>query len=266
MTTTTKAQTEAGFKIVKENIILEDHRAGGPWGRKMPVFGSVAQLDDGRLIARYRTTSVSGEPTWGTRPYDPQEDPTLCSCLPPAIDWVAWIDRNLERPPGWNVLDLRDDETLECERFLAAWPRIAFKLGIGQATPPATLFDVGVVQVPRLAIDPVLFRQLVNAHASTGGHGAYGRHQDTPEPTESQMWTLDEQSPAIVNLVSIRTRSGVVRSRFRMSAEDNNRLHPPRELTGGIYNDKRYAAQVPRSYHVVTTLSHLRGNRTIIFI
>jgi hypothetical protein len=202
------------WRLIHSNIVLSDRRDKG-YNR---IFGDVAELSDGRLVCRYLMFGRDGTPITICSPWSP--DDKLEAPRPPGIDWGGNIRQTIESGPRHH--QLAPPDALELERFKAAWPVLASRLGIEADPGPKKIFEAGPTFYPvasdSVSFNPAWWRSKVDRHCS-GDFGAYGVWSAV-DLTNDVIWSVFEAGIEAQNIVAIATQSAAVRSRFLLDEQD----------------------------------------------
>lgn len=218
MTDTTAPAQVAGkfdFEVVQRNVLLSESLHGG---HAVRIRGDVARLSDGTLSARWATPLSDGTPATSSAPYDPLADAATVRLGARPFDGAAFIAAQLEsKLGGYHSLGPDADEQ-EVIRFRKEWPHVADRLCLDGPLLSFRLFDPGPVSYPKGPGAPDFWRAFIERHCS-GDHGRNGEYDSKPLAAD-QEWTIDSQPVDVQNRAAIASRSGVVRSRFEIAADE----------------------------------------------
>lgn len=202
------------FKLLHRNIILQDRRRQEPINPAALVRGDVAQLSDGRIMARW-----SG----GSFPWSEDHDVSR-PLTQPGSTAEERIDAELSRAgdTGYGHLELTESDIVaEVRKFRATFPELAQAIGVDEPDPPSSswLFAPGKIRIPmtRSGEPPPDWRSYLERHLA-GDWGLDGAFLGDPLSLD-QVWTIDHQLPAVQNRMAIDRRTGVVRSRHELPPE-----------------------------------------------
>jgi hypothetical protein len=240
---------QPAFTIVGTQVVLYEEKL-----TKVKLYGTVARLADGRKRYRYLQPGRDGTPCAGFGDWSESDDLTVARAIP--VDWPGKI-RGLIESPSVIRNQLPPPDTLELDRFRAAWPVLAARLNIVPDAPPMQRFSSGPVFYPAASIGVSLcaewWRPWVLKHCA-GQWGLNGEWQ-AMTLSQDQLWTLDEQPMHIQNIAAVTTGSGAVLSRFVIPDSDQNLWEKPK------YADRRTCKVI----HMTTAFGR-RGSQTVASI
>jgi hypothetical protein len=207
-----KSKIRTEFAILEDSAILKTETNSSDPDKKRFTCGSVAQLSDGRLMARSTTSDSAGNPLYH---YGDWDDEKKQSDHTDSRDPIRDLDRTIAAFAhrfGTHVLDLNPPPS-EAERFIIQWPEIGptivSKLGLKLPKRPVFLFSPGHVEYPKAGVDP---REFFERHV-TGDHGDQGKCDPTPLSAEEQ-FLIGLLPIARQNDHAIQSGRGLVRSRY----------------------------------------------------
>jgi hypothetical protein len=215
--------TEGEFAIVGRNVLLSDQSA--TQGVNCRLFGDVARLSTGRLVARWG----DAEKGYACMTYNPTAVRSQVTCGLPTQYSVTPHDH---LAAGWHRMGESLQEK-EVARFRQEWPHVADRLELHGTVGPHQFFAAGATHYPKAAhggsFTEDAWRGYVVGHCG-GYFGIHGAHATTPPVTLDELWTLPEQPieiqnraaivasrAAYIDTVPINAGPRVVRSRFLLT-------------------------------------------------
>jgi hypothetical protein len=217
------------FAIVQTQVVLYAEKLSNA-----KVYGTVAKLSNGRLRFRYLISGRDGSALSAYGDWSEEHDAT--KPLPRPVDWGGWARSKVDSPSVIRNLLPPPDE-LEIDRFRAAWPVLAAKLGVESPAQPMRRFSPGPTWYPATTMGVSLstswWRNWLDKHCAGDDWGLFGSWPAISALTQDQLWTMDEQTIECQNVAAVTTNSGAVRSRFVLDDATQNLLaHPTYGLMG----------------------------------
>jgi hypothetical protein len=202
------------MRMLHTNIPLRDCRKRQPDSRAQ--IGDVAELANGRLVARCLFSFGDGSGAYGCRDYSSDETLDTAPIIVSPTDWSRWMDHELNRRPAWyRPLEAKQFlSAAECEyaEFRKAYPCTAAFIELPKPPARAMLFDVGHIVYDYQRMDAKRCCSLVERH-TVGDFGEHGKYDDA-SLTEEELFCLVEQPIVLQNKAAIASQSGAIRSRF----------------------------------------------------
>lgn len=248
---------QGGFKIVLENVLLSDRRDSQGVPR---VYGDVARMPSGDLIARWKVTLSDHTEVWCYQPYD-HEQPVETVGLRAATDWQARLD-SLYHHAGGDARHhvLQPPAQSENDRFVATFPELAAEFGKKLDVAPPRVFASGPVRYPiyltrqaNVGLPPDFWRDLVDGHHTDGFFVVYGDLTSVPELEPHVFLHAHDYDVATQNAMSLAAGVGPVLSRYPVP-DDVVAVLPALEACEHC----RYVIDV------LTVLFRRRGNQTLM--
>jgi hypothetical protein len=214
---TEPAETTGTFEVIYKDITLAQLGRGEL--RAKAIYGDVARLADGTLLARVQAADIDGSPLFAYEPFDPDPISRRDFSAQPVAE-AERFNRELE-----NMQIASKTFTLqasayraEVEKFKALWPELTIKLGL-EADRPNPIFDPGAVfypvrPKPGCWLDMSWVRTCVDLHAS-GDWGDYGV-ADLSALSDEERWCASILPRARRNIAFIRSGSGIVESQYAL--------------------------------------------------
>jgi hypothetical protein len=242
--TETATQTANTFQVIAQNTPLLTRRRTDDPDKKQTLSGGVSRLSDGRLMARWTTTSEVGTPLYSYAPFDPDRKQVIGG-FGTAVDYAADFKmkrQHLERKHGLHTLPHQPPPG-EVDRFLDQWPEVGAKLKLQRTVAPPFLFNPGRVQFPKAGFLDA--RAWFNRHVQ-GDFGANGQYDGIHLEPE-QIWLIGMPgTPAAVRYrAAIQEGVGIIESRYADS-QPNAFVHVLTLLAGDrtetlIFSDFQYS-------------------------
>jgi hypothetical protein len=201
------------FRVIYEGIVLSRSNVGDK--ASATVVGSVAQLSDGRLMARVEGKDIDGAAIYAYEEWEQDPNRRTDFAAQPRRDASGF--RHALEALGRTEMLRPTALRLEIDRFKREYPELTVMLGLERHNPPP-LFDPGQVCAPTNPNAPFLVdlgrsRALLDRFMSCD-FGIYGC--DISPPTAEEIW-LDSSLPTPRrNVVALHKRSGLVRGHYEL--------------------------------------------------
>lgn len=250
--TTTETPLEPiPFKIVYSNVILARTRIGD--SAPGLVYGDVAQLSDGRLMARVAGKDIDGETIYAYEEWAADANARTDFAAAPRRD-AQYFGHALTELGYAGTISQTDLRT-ELTRFGKEYPQLLALLDL-EREHPAPKFDPGICSCPTRTNAPFWFdmgrsRHILDQYAS-GDWGNWGVGDFSM--TEEEAWLTNSLPRARANVVAILRRSGVVKAQYP--------LQPHLQAQWDEHFKSNYRTHKPGAIEFMT-LVRPSGNKTI---